>query len=67
VVNWLPLFSNPSNAGIALDALEWLQEQKRVKLSGYAVMENHVHLVASSENPGKTIAGFSRIRPGKRT
>jgi len=58
VVNWLPLFNNPENAGIVLDALTWLQEQKRMKLFGYVLMENHLHLVASSENLGKTIAGF---------
>jgi putative transposase len=40
VVNWLPLFSNPENAGIVLNALEWLQEQKRLKLFGYVLMEN---------------------------
>lgn len=58
VVNWLPLFSNPDNAKIVLDALGWLQEQKRMKLFGYVLMENHLHLVASSENLSKAIAGF---------
>lgn len=58
VVNWIPLFSNPENAAIVLDALLWLQEQNRLKLFGYVLMENHLHLVASSENLGKTMAGF---------
>lgn len=58
VVNWLPLFSNPANARIVLDALKWLQEQKRMKLFGYVLMENHLHLVASSENLSKEMAGF---------
>lgn len=54
----MPLFSNPEKARIVLDAMLWLQEQRRIKLFGYALMENHLYLVASSENLGKTMAGF---------
>ncbi|MEN6622591.1 MAG: transposase [Smithella sp.] len=58
VVNWMPIFSNPENATIVLDAISWLQKENRMKLFGYVLMENHLHLIASSESLGKTMAGF---------
>lgn len=48
VVNWLPAFSSPQIANIILDSLNFLQNANRLTLHGYVLMENHLHLVASS-------------------
>ncbi len=75
VVNWIPLFCDPDNARIVLDALVWLQEQGRMKLFGYVLMENHLHLVASSGTLSKEMASLKsftarriidRLRTGER-
>jgi putative transposase len=58
VVNWLPLLGNPAIAGIVLDSLRFLHEHRRLVLHGYVLMEDHVHLVASSPDPVKEIGDF---------
>jgi len=57
-VNWLPLFANPEIAGITFDSLRFLHEHKRLTLHGYVLMENHLHLVASSEDLSKELGDF---------
>ena len=58
VVNWLPIFSQPEFAQIILSSLDFLQNHQRLILHGYVIMENHLHLIASSENLSKEIAAF---------
>ena len=58
VVNWLPLFSNPAIAGIVLDSLRFLHENRRLVLHAYVIMENHLHLIASSDDFPKEIGDF---------
>jgi REP-associated tyrosine transposase len=65
VVNWIPIFSNPQNASIVLDSLTFLQEQDRLELYGFVLMENHLHLIASSENLIKEIGDFKSFTARK--
>ncbi|OUC15352.1 MAG: transposase [Alkalinema sp. CACIAM 70d] len=58
VVNWIDLFSQPELAQIILNSLDFLQQQQRLALHGYVLMENHLHLIASSKNLSKEIACF---------
>lgn len=58
VVNWIPLFSKIEIAEIILDALKFLQCQQRLKLYGYILMENHLHLLASAASLSKEIGNF---------
>lgn len=46
-VNWIPVFANRDIVQIVLDSLNYLQEQNRLILYGYVIMENHLHFVAS--------------------
>ena len=49
----MPLFSNPHLATILLDSLRFLQDERRMTLHSYVIMEimeNHVHLIASAED-----------------
>ena len=57
-VNWLPLFSNPAIAQIIFDSLKFLQEQKRLYIIAYVLMENHIHLVAFSDHLAKELGDF---------
>jgi REP element-mobilizing transposase RayT len=58
VVNWLPIFGNPSIAQIVLDSLQFLQQHERLTVYAYIILENHLHLIASADNLSKEIANF---------
>jgi len=55
IVNWLPIFGNPEVAKIILNSLKFLQENKRLTIFAYVIMEHHLHLVASAEDLSKEI------------
>lgn len=50
IVNWLPIFSSPSIAKIILDSWQFLQDQQRLTIHGYVILENHLHLVAKAKD-----------------
>ena len=58
IVDWLPLFTDPQVVQIILDSLKFMQEQKRLTLFAYVIMENHLHLVASSANLASELGHF---------
>ena len=43
---------------IIIDSLNFLQCQQRLKLYGYVIMENHLHLIAAAANLSKEIGNF---------
>ena len=53
VVNWLPIFSQPELARIIISSLDFLGKHQGLSLHGYVIIENHLHLIASSENLSK--------------
>lgn len=57
-VNWTPIFSKPELAQIIFNSLSFLQEHQRLSVYGYVLMENHLHLIASSANLSKEIGKF---------
>jgi REP element-mobilizing transposase RayT len=58
VVNWIPMFSDPNIVKLLLDSLMFLQNQQRLKLFAYVIMENHLHLLASAAELSKEIGNF---------
>ena len=58
VVGWIPVFTRPETVQIVLDSWRFLQEKGRLTLYGYVILENHLHLIASSENLAKEIGDF---------
>lgn len=57
-VKWLPLFSTPGVAEILVDSLRFLQNENRLQLYAYVILENHLHLIATSEHLAKEIGDF---------
>ncbi len=57
-VNWLPLFSNPDIASILIESLRYLITNQRLELYAYVIMENHLHLIAGSDDLSDQIAKF---------
>jgi len=58
VLNSLPVFSHPSLMYIVLDALSFLQRYERMQIYAYVIMENHLHLMATSETLNREIEDF---------
>lgn len=65
MLEWLPLFAQPANVQILFDSLRYLQEQGRLTLYGYAILENHCHLLAAAPDLGKSIASFKSFTAGQ--
>ena len=57
-VGWITIFNDPDVVAITIDSLNYLQEHERLFLNGYVIMENHIHLVASSDNLSAAMHDF---------
>jgi REP element-mobilizing transposase RayT len=58
IVGWLPVFTRQETVDIVLDSWRFLQANGRLTLYGYVILENHLHLIASSANLSKEIGDF---------
>ena len=58
IVDWLPIFSIPAAVQLVLDSLIFLQDERDFKLYSYVVMENHMHLIARSDELQKCMREF---------
>ncbi len=58
VVNWLPLLNAPWVVDILLGSIQFLQENGRLTLYAFVIMENHLHLIAAAQDLAKVMANF---------
>jgi REP element-mobilizing transposase RayT len=58
IVNWLPLLNAPAIVDILFESLKFLQNHERLTLYAYVILENHLHLIASSMNLSKEMGNF---------
>ncbi|HZY10660.1 MAG TPA: transposase [Bacteroidota bacterium] len=58
IVDWIPLFTDPAIVEVLFDSLRFLQSENRLVLYAYVVMENHLHLITSSNDLRKEIGDF---------
>jgi REP element-mobilizing transposase RayT len=58
IVGWLPVFTRPQTVQFLYDSWRFLQENGRLTIYGYVILENHLHLVASSPAIAKEIGDF---------
>jgi len=56
--HWLPLFTRPDTVNIVLDSWRYLQREAGFVLYGYVIMENHLHLIASSPDLSRDMRRF---------
>jgi REP element-mobilizing transposase RayT len=52
------VFTRPETVQILLDFWQFLQDQNRLTVLGYVVLENHIHFIASAEDPAKEVGDF---------
>ncbi len=59
VLHWIPVFTRPETVIILLDSLTHLV-RNGLKLYAFVILENHLHLIAQSDQLDRDIARFSR-------
>ena len=57
ILHWIPIFTRPETVEIILDSLRHLQKEG-LKLYAYVILENHLHIIAQSEQLDKDIERF---------
>jgi len=58
ILHWLPLFTNKESVQIVLDSFKYLQKSDNMTIFAYVILENHLHLIASSNDIGKSMQKF---------
>ena len=58
VLHWIPIFTNTKSVSVIIDSLKYLQKSDHLKIYAYVILENHLHLVASSDDLPKTVKKF---------
>jgi len=66
IVGWQPVFTRPDLVEIVLDSWRFLHDRERMRLLGYVILENHLHLIATSENLSKEVGDFKHNNPVRR-
>ncbi|HGZ70621.1 MAG TPA: transposase [Nitratifractor sp.] len=58
ILNWLPIFTRKESVQIIIDSLKYLQKEENLKLYAYVILENHLHLIAQSDDIAKSMRHF---------
>ncbi|WP_310441812.1 REP-associated tyrosine transposase [Sulfurimonas sp.] len=58
ILHWIPIFTRVETTNIIFESLKYLQETDNLKLYAYVILENHLHLVVSSDDIGKSMRKF---------
>ena len=61
VVKWLFLFADPRIVNILLNAIRHLQAENTLRLHGYVVMGNHLHMIVSGQDINAAIISFKKF------
>ena len=65
IVGWLPVFTRPDCVRIVFDSWKFLQDQGRMTLFAYVVMENHLHGIGIADDMSKQIGHFKSFTARK--
>ena len=60
-VKWRPLFADPGIVNILLNAIRYLQAENTLRLHGYVVMGNHLHMIVSGQDVSAAIISFKKF------
>jgi REP element-mobilizing transposase RayT len=56
--HWQPLFTRTETVEIVLDSWRFLQQEAEFEIYGYVILENHLHLIASSPDLSRDMQRF---------
>jgi REP element-mobilizing transposase RayT len=57
-VGWLAVFTRPEAVDILFGSWTYLREHRGFQVYGYVIMENHLHMIASSPNLAEDMGDF---------
>ena len=60
IIEWLPVFTSEDTFRIISDSLHFCLEEKSLKLYGYVITLDHLHMIVSSENLSEVMKSFKR-------
>ena len=60
VLHWLPLFTRQESVAIIIECLKYLQTKDNLTLYAYVILENHLHMVVSSDDLHKSMQSFKQ-------
>jgi REP element-mobilizing transposase RayT len=58
ILHWIPIFTRQESVEIVLESLKYLQKTDNLKIYAYVILENHLHLIASSDDISKSMKKF---------
>ena len=65
IVKWIPIFEINDMVQITLDSLRYLQSREEIKVYGFVIMKDHLHLIASADDLSKVIGRFKSFTARK--
>ncbi len=60
ILHWIPIFTRKESVQIIIDCIKFLQEKDNLKVYAYVILENHLHMVVSSDDLEKTMHSFKK-------
>ncbi len=60
VLHWIPIFTRVETTEIIFNSLKYLQQHDNFKLYAYVILENHLHMVAQSDDLSKSMESFKK-------
>ena len=61
ILHWIPIFTRKESVDIVLKSIQFLQEHHNLKLYAYVILENHLHMVLSSDDLHKSMESFKKF------
>lgn len=58
VIHWIPIFTRIESTNIIFESLKYLQKSDNLKIYSYVILENHLHMIISSDDISKTMKKF---------
>jgi hypothetical protein len=58
IVGWLPVFTRPEAVSIIYDSWRHCQRERGFLMLGYVILENHLHLIASTPDLPTVMQNF---------
>lgn len=60
IVGWLPVFTRQRYLDIITSSLIFCRQQKGLRLQGYVILDNHLHLMVCADNLSQVVRDFKR-------
>ena len=58
ILHWIPIFTRQESVEVILESFRYLQKTDNLKIYAYVIHENHLHLLASSDDIAQSMKKF---------